>query len=656
MKWRILAAASVIAATPLMAADPVPGDMAERFGALDTVIDISLSPDGKQIAYVSPGPDRSMIVMTADIATGASHAVTQIDAKVGHIGWCAWSAADRLVCQQRSQTKVYGDIGVNFTRLFAIDLDGKNVKMLGQRSSDRALGISLADGNILDWGTGDGTVLMAKMFIPERAIGTLVAEKRDGLGVQLINTRTLQARNLEIANRQASGYISDGRGKIRIMWANRYDTLGNLTGETEYFYRKSGSNSWATFSRSDRNGENAFVPIAVDAECDCAYATRRSKGRRALYSVALNDTLDAKQVFSHADVDVDDVVRIGRRGRVIGASYVTEERHATYFDKEYGALAEALTKALPGQRLIGFVDASADEKQLLILATSDVDPGRYYLFDRTSKTLAEVLLRRPPLEKVQLANVRAVNYRADDGTMVPAYLTLPVNGAAKGLPTLVMPHGGPASRDEWGFDWLAQYFAQRGWAVLQPNFRGSSGYGQAWFQDNGFQSWRRAIGDVTSAGKWLVSEGIADPRHLAILGWSYGGYAALQAQVVAPDLFKAAVAIAPVTDLAMLKAESKRFTNAEIVARYIGSGAHIDEGSPARHADAFKAPVLMFHGSEDLNVDATESKEMDRALRKAGKASTLVIYDGLDHQLRDSKARIDMLLKSDAFLRGSVGL
>ncbi|MEI9851159.1 MAG: alpha/beta fold hydrolase [Sphingomonas sp.] len=123
-----------------------------------------------------------------------------------------------------------------------------------------------------------------------------------------------------------------------------------------------------------------------------------------------------------------------------------------------------------------------------------------------------------------------------------------------------MPHGGPGARDEWGFDWLAQFFAARGYAVLQPNFRGSAGYGEDWFLENGFKSWRTAIGDVNDGGRWLVGQGIAAPAKLAIVGWSYGGYAALQSAVLDPELFKAIVAIAPVTDLGALKEESRWFT------------------------------------------------------------------------------------------------
>lgn len=230
------------------------------------------------------------------------------------------------------------------------------------------------------------------------------------------------------------------------------------------------------------------------------------------------------------------------------------------------------------------------------------------------------------------------------------------NSDGKNLPAIVLPHGGPGARDEWGFDWLSQFYAARGFAVLQPNFRGSAGYGDAWFQKNGFQSWRTAVGDVNDAGKWLQREGIAAPGKLAIVGWSYGGYAALQSAVLDPDLFKAIVAIAPVTDLDELRDEAKYFTNFKQVDAFIGKGPHVKEGSPARNAERIKAPVLLFHGDKDLNVGVAESRLMASRLKAAGKQVDYVEFDGLDHQLADDAARTRMLHGSDAFLRQALGL
>jgi dipeptidyl aminopeptidase/acylaminoacyl peptidase len=279
------------------------------------------------------------------------------------------------------------------------------------------------------------------------------------------------------------------------------------------------------------------------------------------------------------------------------------------------------------------------------------------LFDRKARQLEAFLVVRNELEGVKLATVKPVTYPAADGTLVPGYLTLPPGvESATGLPAIVLPHGGPGARDEWGFDWLSQYYASRGFAVLQPNFRGSAGYGDAWFQQNGFRSWRIAIGDVLDAGRWLISQGIADPAKLGIVGWSYGGYAALQSAVTDSSVFKAVVAIAPVTDLQALKDGHRDWSDYYLINDYVGDGPHVRAGSPADNADKIKVPVLLFHGVLDRNVPIDQSRRMAASLESAHVSHELVTWDDLDHYLEDSAARAEMLRKSDAFLRQSMGM
>ncbi|MEP1422177.1 MAG: alpha/beta fold hydrolase, partial [Erythrobacter sp.] len=202
--------------------------------------------------------------------------------------------------------------------------------------------------------------------------------------------------------------------------------------------------------------------------------------------------------------------------------------------------------------------------------------------------------------------------------------------------------------------WIVQFFTARGYAVLQPNYRGSAGYGEAWFGRNGYQAWDVAIGDVNDAGHWLVSEGIGDPEKIAIVGWSYGGYAALQSQVVDPELYKAVVAIAPVTDLEYLRADARAYSNFRFRDQQLGRGPHIAAGSPRRHAEKFEAPVALFHGTLDVNVEVRHSKDMAEALEDAGKQVSYVEFEDLQHSLEDSDARTKMLDDIDRFLKDSL--
>lgn len=650
-----------LAATALLflAGAGPPADPPAAFGARESVLDVALSPAGRKVAFISPGPGQGTILFTVDVDSNAEpYRALTANGKPERLTGCGWVSEERLVCTVYMVVDhVVAGEPIGATRLIALNADGSNLKLLSRRSRPDDLYVAFGGGDIIDWLPGtDGAVLMGREYVPEGRMGTHIEDKREGYGVDRIDTASLSSKTVEPAKARASEYISDGRGNVRIMAVTDIaGATGYDSGKINYYYRTKASRDWKSLGTFNRISDEGFLPMAVDPDLDVAYGYKRSEGGRwALYSVALDGSKKEALVFAHPQVDVDGTVRIGRAHRVVGATYATEKREAVYFDAPLAALGRSLSKALPGLPLIRFVDSSADESKLLLWAGSDTDPGRYYLFDKATKQLGELMLARPPLENATLATMKPVRYKAADGTEVPAYLTLPPGSSGKGLPAIVMPHGGPSARDEWGFDWLAQFFASRGYAVLQPNYRGSSGYGDSWYQRNGFQSWRSAVGDVNDAGRWLVGQGIADPSKLAIFGWSYGGYAALQSGVLDPDLFKAVVAVAPVTDLATLVQDSAAFTNYRLVRSFVGSGPHVREGSPAQNAGRIKAPVLMFHGDMDLNVGINQSKMMRDKLKSAGIRNELVVYPGLDHQLEDSAARTDMLRRSDAFLRGAL--
>ena len=660
---RIITLLAVLSAcAPALAEESKSFDAAAAFGARESVSGMTLSPDGKSVAYRAPIQGQGSAVYTLSLAQGAkAKRALALGGDPERLGHCSWVANDRLACH------VYGNVhdptyGVMpFSRLVAVNADGTNLRMLSRRDSVYSHGVQLRGGEIIDsLPAEDGAVLMTRTYVPDDRIGSHLGSSAEGLGVDRLDTRTLAVKRIEAPRSNAGEYISDGRGAVRVVGLSRKANTSNGeqdSGVVDYLYRAPDSPDWHKLSEYNSLERTGFNPYAVDPGRNVAIGFKKTDGRLAAYSVSLDGTLTEQLLYANPAVDVDELVRIGRQKRVVGVSYATDRRHTVYFDPEVKQLLASLARALPQQPILDVVDSSADESTLLIFAGSDSDPGVYYLFDKKARRLQTFLEVRDELDGVKLANVQAISYPAADGVKIPAYLTLPPGmTSARGLPAIVLPHGGPSARDEWGFDWLSQFYASRGFVVLQPEFRGSLGYGDAWFQANGFKSWRVAIGDVLAAGHWLVDQQMADPQKLGILGWSYGGYAALQSAVVEPGLFKAVVAIAPVTDLAALKEEWRRWSNFYVEAAVVGDGPHVREGSPLQNAEKIKAPVLLFHAALDRNVSIEQSKSMAERMKAVGGRCELVTWDDLDHYLEDSSARALMLRKSEAFLRQGFGM
>ena len=620
---------------------------------------ISLSPSGNKIAYISGVSGHGEIVHVIDLAGDSEiRTVTGNTEQSGDITRCDWASETRLICQLRGMGERSDGLLLPYTRTFAINEDGSDADMISERRSLRQLGFRQDGGDIvaLEVEGRPDTILFTRQYVKEDTRNTRLASDKEGLGVDAIDVATGKRRSIERPDENASHYIADEMGNLRLKFRALKDGNGYLTGGRVYLYRDADKSNWDGLETITVDGVPRldFVPVAVDAGRNVLYGYDRIAGHDAIVEVALDGSNTGKVVMARSDVDVDSLIRIGRKQRVVGATYATEKRAIQYFDPELAKLASALGKALPDQPLINIVGASADENTLLIVASSDTDPGMVYRFDRKAMNLEPLLAVRELLVDRPMGQMTPVSYKAADGTEIPAYLTLPPQSNGKNLPSIVLPHGGPAARDEWGFDWLVQFFVARGYAVLQPNYRGSAGYGEDWYGRNGYQEWTTAIGDVNDAGRWLVSEGIADPTKMAIAGWSYGGYAALQSQVVDPDLFKAVVAIAPVTDLEYLRDDARNYTNFELRDRQLGNGPHIAAGSPRRHAERFGAPVALFHGTKDINVDVRHSKSMAEQLEKAGKQVSFVEYDGLQHGLSDSRVRTEMLIAIDKFLSAAL--
>jgi dipeptidyl aminopeptidase/acylaminoacyl peptidase len=323
------------------------------------------------------------------------------------------------------------------------------------------------------------------------------------------------------------------------------------------------------------------------------------------------------------------------------------------FDPKAQARVQGTLRAFPNVNAT-IKSWSEDFSRLVVFTDGDEDPGTYWLVEiATGK--ARSIGSAYAVDGKDVGPGKYVDYKAADGTALQGVLTLPPGSSGKGLPLVVLPHGGPASHDEAEFDWWAQAFASRGYAVFQPNFRGSTGYGQA-LHDAGYGQWGRKMQtDITDGVAALAAEGVVYPKRACIVGGSYGGYAALAGVTVQHGQFRCAVAYAGVADLAAMLSENKyndpamRYWKTFMGVKGPGD-AVLKEISPAALAAKADAPILLIHGKDDTVVDPKQSRTMERELKKAGKPVELIMLDGEDHWLSRGETRTAMLKAAVAFV------
>jgi len=658
MRLKLIVGALLAGVSAVAQAEVMPLDVAAKiFGARESAWQADLSPSGRKIVYLTAGPGMQTVVRVLDLDTKKTSSILASSGKPESLDWCEFATETQLICSYSGNAEVEATL-LGFSRLATLSLTGSDVRALGARNTGYDMYIRQSDGAVLDWLPDDeGSVLMARTYVPKvEESSTNIKDNREGVGVDKVELSSLKSRTIEPPRRDVSHYMTDGRGNVRIMAYSEKDNVGQLKGITSFRYRKVGNRDWEVLGSHNTRGDVGIWPLAIEASTNSVYVLEDLNGRDALYRMPLDGSGTKTLVAKNDKVDISGVVRIDRGLPVIGYRYTDDRGRVVYFNEEYKKLGASLGKALPMTPLIDFAAASRDAKVLLIHASADNDPGVYYLLDRTNKKMEEVLLSRQLIQPEKLAPVQSISYPAADGTMIPAYLTMSKDGPAKGRPAVVLPHGGPSSRDTWGFDWLAQFLAARGYAVIQPNYRGSAGFGEDFLGENAYRDWRTAMSDISASGQYLVAQGIANPNKLAILGWSYGGYAALQSASLEPDRYKAVVAIAPVTDLAMLRSDSAKFTDAKLTRESIGKGTeHLKPGSPLQNASRIKAPVLLVHGDKDINVASRHSVAMADALREAGTPVEFIRHKDLDHYLEDSGARIEMLTKIGLLLDRTIG-
>jgi dipeptidyl aminopeptidase/acylaminoacyl peptidase len=362
-------------------------------------------------------------------------------------------------------------------------------------------------------------------------------------------------------------------------------------------------------------------------------------------------------IYAHPQVDLDGAAWSRVRQTLALAAYNVDKPGRHYFDAQTRQMFERLEKQLPGYTL-ALQSATLAEDKYIVAAANDRTQGARYLYDAKADSLTMLGEISPWLKPAQMATVQPIRYTARDGLEIPGYLTLPVGRAAKNLPCVVNPHGGPWARDSWGFNPETQFLANRGYCVLQMNFRGSTGFGRA-FWEASFKQWGLAMqDDVTDGVQWLVKQGIADPKRIAIYGASYGGYATLSGVTKTPDLYAAAINYVGVSNLFTFMNTIPPYWEPFRQQMYVMVGnpgdpadkARMTATSPALNADKIKTPLLVAQGARDPRVNKAESDQIVAALRGRGVDVDYIVKDNEGHGFANEENRFEFYAAMERFL------
>lgn len=611
----------------------------EAFGRLPLVSELALSPSGRYAAVAQTIDGQNWLLIYDMLEPKAKPSAEKIDElKIVDL---TWKSDERLLVTGRFQRNFRRWIGkTELARVIAMNRDGSNIVMLMNNNATLKL---------YQYGVTD--------LLPNDPAHVLMAGY-DGDTVNLfkVDVNTGRAERIERGRWGTDEYVTDKDGEARV----RVDKT-IYERDVEIFARPKSGSEWKKIAEYKRTANSPFEFAGISAsDPNIAYVTAGNTGRIALHEFDLTTGQLGKVVFGHPKVDIMRPLFDGRTGALLGVRYGVDVPDSEYFDKSLQALLRGLRQALPNSTLISMASASADRKIMAIYAESTDDAGTYYILNRNTTNMSAFAQAYPDLSPADIGAVKAVSYPARDGVTVPAYLTLPPGSAGRNLPTVIMPHGGPESRDFMTFDWWAQFLANRGYAVLQPNFRGSSGYGAAWSRA-GYGQWGGVMQhDVSDGVKYLVAQGIADPSRICIVGASYGGYAALAGATLTPELYACAVSVAGPSDLGTMlrwekntrggsKGEAYTYWIESIALSEVDSDA-VRRVSPARQAKAVRAPILLIHGEKDLVVPIAQSEDMDQALNEEKKPHKFVKLPGEDHYLSQQSTRVLMLKEIEAFL------
>lgn len=640
MKW-IAAAAALLAGVlgpQTTLAQHSPEKVAEWLFSSPRLTRPKLSPSGSHIAALYSDQGNEMIVVRS-LDGGSATPIASLPDPEARFRWLRWVSEDRILFSVEELAPSKTPPKSIRTRLYGINRDGSNHVHMA-RNWGRSILVGRGDfqyeDQILDMLEGDPGQVLIAIRKPTEAYP----------GVYRLNVKTGGIKPVIGLLEGVSRWHVDHQGEVRAGTGYRH-------GNWRLFGRTSVQEDFEELGKlGDLEGRSvSFEGFSLDPKK--IYVSVLKGDLSALHEFDLSTQELGPELFSSDTFDVPAWLEFSEERKVLtAAGYFGRGRERHFFDELAQKRQEALDRALP-RTFNEIVSETHDRSQAIVKSQGDRNPPAYYLYRPAEKKLTFLFSTLPAASGLELAEMKYVSYEARDGRKIPGYLTLP-DGASANLPLVVYPHGGPSARDVWGWDAPVQFMAQLGFAVLQPNFRGSTGYGTE-HRDAGLQQWGLTMqDDLTDGVQWLAESGVIDASRVCIFGSSYGGYAALMGLVKTPDVFKCAASYAGPSDLAMMLNHDRGYLFSELNVPAIGSTGkdshRLRQTSPLENVEKFRAPVLLAHGEDDERVHVAHSQKMAKALSKAGKRVDLLVLKNEAHAFRAEEGRIEFFQTLGRFL------
>lgn len=630
LRNNIICVLSILLFSGLTHANPTPEEI---FGNLPAMRAFSISPDGEHYAYIqrANGNDYFIIYRSETGELIASVAADSFKAR------STYFATNHHVVLKGSQTsKVFGYRGrFENTGALVFNITTGKVKLLLKGTED----LHQAQGGL-------GKIVglnrsAAKVYMPAYHD----SNRNPAYNLYRVNLDTGRGKLHARGNSSTRDWFVDKQG--RILAREEYDNE-----EQEHRILSKVSGKWqAIYSKKVPFPDISVAAISADSQSLLFIGD--TENNHAVYAINLETGKISEPLYAKADKDVDHLVTDINR-HLVAVAYGGFKLAYDFVDEELDTLFENLGEYY-SLNSVSYRSSTENNKKIVLKVSGNDAPGSYILFDTEKRKLSKLASE---YDISSIGQLKPIRYKARDGLSIPAIVTFPTGDAGqKNLPLIALPHGGPESHDGISFDWLAQYFAAKGYLVLQPNFRGSDGFGDQFLQA-GRGRWGREMQDDISDGiKLLVEAGHADPERVCIIGASYGGYSALAGGAFSPELYRCIVSINGVSDIPMMMRDNRyRYKGDHWVVSYwetVLGGKEKDllkEISPINFANNFNAPVLLIHGEDDTVVPISQSQQMFKALDKEGKKVSMVKLEDEDHWLSVSSSRLKTLKAMNQFL------